>query len=400
MYEFEFEKVMKVMGLKPIRKSEGVDLKEHDVYECCGLDILYGGNYYASVHGKIPFEVVKTIYNKYPENQHGIRIEGGVEKNKPDDYAQDDALKNEISEIYNQDHLSCWDIESLVKQAKEKVKERSDKDKYITFYHIDTKEGLLIFITELKDYWLRQAQREETEVKKYNEYLSAVVSSMLEDINPAISAYEWMQGDDKYCNLFSKTLERDYSTVLNAAFRNRIFEFDKAVNPFLDNTIRLGKVSNYIDKVSITGYVSDGKFGDHRDNCCTLIISDLSSKNTETSYYRDPNGFKFGVCYGLGGHSFIAISHEFSMNGRNEEDRGERISIKTDNVPSEETIDIEFNVTNGTIGTAYGEKRIATTKEISKVYEYLENAIDYAANITLSNMKLKPEDELTLKNMK
>lgn len=400
MYNFEFEKVMKVMGLSPVGEIEGVDLKKHDLYKYCGLNVSFGGSNYAVVDGKIPLEVVKTIYKKYPENQYKIRINGGREDYDPDDWARDDAFDKEIREINDQYDFSHDEWKSLVNQAKEKLKKRKTKGKYITSYHIDTKEGLLIFLTEMQDYCLKHIQREETEVKKYNKYLAAVTSSMLEDINPSISASEWMQGDDENRDFYNKTIERDYSNVLTASFRNSIIEFDKAVNPFLDDTIRMDDASNFIDKVKISGTLSDQKGDVHRDNCCDLSIVELDAGNNTTSYYRDPNGFSFEVTYGTDKNCFISIRHAFSMSNVKEEDRGEKLVIKTYGDYCEEPIDVEFNITNGTIGRKYGEKRPATIPEISYIYEQLQNAIDYASSVTLDNMRLKQENELTLNNLR
>ena len=121
MYQIEYNKVREIVKLDKSFNN---------------ISIKFGETYYAIVRGNIPLEVANIIYEKYPGNPYGIRINGGC----------DDWNPNKVHPHY---------------------------------YHIDSKEGLIVFITEMKDYYARQNGLPETEVQKYNKYLALVNEEIL-----------------------------------------------------------------------------------------------------------------------------------------------------------------------------------------------------------------------------
>ena len=147
MNRLEFNIVMETVGIdNPLSTPEGSNGTREDVHYWNDLAIWYGGRNYTIVHGKIPLEVANIIYEKYPENPYGIRIEGGCVDRNPSDWSTGGYLKA---------------------------------------YHIDSKEGLLIFLTEMKDYFLRKNNLPETEVKRYDELIAKVSSEILKKVNPS-----------------------------------------------------------------------------------------------------------------------------------------------------------------------------------------------------------------------
>ena len=111
MTDFEFREVLNVMDIyNPIGEVQGRYGAYTPVHSWGDIELNFGGSYYTVVHGRIPLEVAKIIYKKYPDNQYQIRVDGGCEDWNPIAWASTDRNGN----------------------------------KYLRCYHIDTKEGLLI----------------------------------------------------------------------------------------------------------------------------------------------------------------------------------------------------------------------------------------------------------------
>ncbi len=214
-----------------------------------------------------------------------------------------------------------------------------------------------------------------------------VVSKLLEDINPRVSADEWMRENLSFDFTYINTQDILNSTLAGRKFKEALIEFDKAVNPFLDEDIELDEVSNYLKKVSIGGFV-DNSNQDQKNGYCNLKII---SGNSETSYDRNPDGFQFRLSYELEDCLYLEVTHGYNAWEKIDEDNGEYISIRTvlyDIADDCERKDFYYNITNNTFGTSFDiNKMLATKDDISKVYFELLEAIEYAREITYNNMK-------------
>ena len=363
MNRLEFNEVMKAVGINnPLSTAEGRYGTREEVHYWNNLAICFGGSYYTIVNGRIPLEVANIIYQKYPGNPYNIRVDGGCNDWNPIDWATD--------------------------------------EKYLKTYHIDSKEGLLIFLTEMKDYFLRKNNLPETEVEKYDELIAKITSEILKKVNPYISAYDWMQDDKENKNNYNSSVERDNKTKLGQIFREAVLDFDKAVNPFLNDDIELDEISNYLKNVKINANSYNSEHGKYRQGCCSLEITDISTENT-TTYYRSPDGFSFQLSYKLGEEKYLQVLHYYSTSGNYESDKGEVVAIYYcgDNV--ENKIDIRLNITNGKAGATYDDKIPATPEQIVFVYDELLKATSYASSITSENMKKKANiKQLVLNNNK
>ena len=389
MNRLEFDEVMKAVDINnPLSTTEGRYGTREDVHYWNNLAIWFGGSYYAIVHGRIPLEVANIIYQKYPDNTYDIRVYGGCKDWNPNKWATDDKYEKEIHEYLEED-LDADEYISKCKKAKRNLERRKNKDyKYLASYHIDSKEGLLIFLTEMKDYFLRKNNLPETEVEKYDELIAKITSEILKKVNPSISAYDWMQDDKENKYIYNSSVERDNKTKMGQLFRDAILDFDKAVNPFLDDDVELDEISNYLKNVKIDANTYNSENGKYRPGCCSLIITDTSTGNI-TTYHRSPDGFSFQLSYKLGEEKYLYVSHYYSTSGNYESDKGEEIAIDYlgDNVENE--IDIRFNITNGKAGATYKDKTHATPEQIAFVYDELLKATSYASSITVENMKKK-----------
>ena len=395
MNRLEFDEVIKVVGINnPLSTTEGRYGTREEVHYWNNLAICFSGSNYTIINGKIPLEVANIIYQKYPNNPHNIRVDGGCNDWIPIEHATDEKYEQDIQKYIHQ-HLSLDEYLAKCKNARRNLIRRSNENKYLTTYHIDSKEGLLIFLTEMKDYYLRKNNLPETEVEKYDELIVKVTSEILKKVNPYISAYEWMQDDKDNRNNYNSSVERDNKTKLGQIFRKAILDFDKAVNPFLNDDIELD--SNYSKNVKMDANSYNSIHGKYRQGCCSLEITDFSTDN-KTAYYRSPDGFSFQLFYKLAEESYLVVMHYFSNSGNFESDKGEVVAVYHcgDNV--ENKVDIRLNITNGNAGATYDDKIPATPEQIAFVYDELLKATGYASNITIENMKKKTNTQQLILN--
>lgn len=340
MNRLEYSEVMKCMKIAFLRWHN--------------LKISFGPTSYATVEGNIPLEVAKIIFDKYPENEYGIRINGGCMDWNP----------NRIFPHY---------------------------------YHIDTKEGLVIFITEMKDYLARIEGKEETEAKRFDELMVSINSEILKKIDPSISTYEWMQADEKNNESFSQTLIEEEKIPFRKQLRKLIDKFDRTINPYLNQDIELDEIKNYIQKVNINGDCYDSENGKDRKNCCRLHITKLGSDDI-ASYFRNSDGFSYQLQYTLGEDKYLTVLHNYSNRSTPINDEGEFISIEYWGSNIEKRVGIRYNLTTGKAKTTDGED-LQITPDIEKfVSDELLNAIGLAASITIDNMKKKRTAKKSLSN--
>ncbi len=397
MNRLEFNEVMKAVDINnPLSTTTGRYGSTEEVHYWGNLAIWFGGSYYTVVNGKIPYEVAKIIYEKYPGNPYEIRVDGGCVDWVPINYAVDEKYEKEIKELVDNYGFSK---EYLTKcaYAYRNLKRRKDDSKYIKTYHIDSKEGLLIFLTEMKDYFARKKGLPETEVSKYDELISMVNREVLKKVNPSISAYDWMQDDVENKETYNLALERDSKTQIGQMFRQALDSFDKAVNPFLDENADLDDIHIYSSKVRIKANTSNESYGKYRQNCCSMEIQDLNTGST-TNYYRWSDGFSFQMFYVLGEGEYLQILHYFTTSGNFESDKGEVIAINYFGKNVKEEIDLRFNLTNGKAGKTYEDKTPATQEQLSFVYNELLKAINYATSITIDNMRKEKVKQLPSEN--
>ena len=394
MNKLEFNEVLKVAGVDtPLTYIKGRRGETEIVYSYLDTSIFFNGTYYAVVEGKIPLEVANIIYYKYPNNPYEIRICGGSSDSKPIDYATDDKFEIERNRLLFE-NISYSELEKRIKKASSNLKRRDNQNKYINTYHIDTKEGLLILLLELKDYYLRKNNRKDYSVDDYDILIKQVYINILEKVNPKISASSWMEGDPINKDSYKALIERDNRSRIGRMFREAVSSFDKAVNPYLRSDIHLDSVHNYLDKVKIAANLYDEDTNNKREGCCCFQITDKD--NNSTSYYRSDDGFSFQLHYKLGEEQNLNILHYYSNRGNYEDDKGEVIAIEYYGSNVKDKIDLRLNLSNGKAGETYKEKSSATIDQIGFVYDELLTGTVYANKVTVDNM-LKKEGKTLFK---
>jgi len=306
--------------------------------------IRFGGTHYAVVKGNIPLKVANAIYEKYPDNPYGIRVNGGCNHWNP----------NEV---------------------------------YPTCYHIDSKEGLVIFIPEMKDYFAKKAGLIETEVQRFDELMASINSEILKKVNPSISTYEWMQADKENNEIFLQTVSNGEKTLFEKEFRKAIDNFDKTINPFINPDIELDESRNYLSKINISANIYGSEYSKESKNCCQMHITDLKNGN-QVNYYRNPNGFSYQLQYILGEEQYLTILHNYSTKEADENENGEFIAINYWGKNTPQKVDIRYNLTK-CIFSSKNQKMPITPEQEKFVYDELLKAIGLASSITLDNMKKK-----------
>lgn len=348
---------------------------------------VFWWSYYTIIKGKIPFEVADIIYEKYPNNPYKIRIDGGSEDYKPIEYAIDKQYTKEIAEELKKT-TSLEDFSTINKKLKKEMLKRDDDKKYISKYHIDTKEGLIILLTEMKDYYARKQELPEVEVQRFDEILSTVNTEILKKVNPNITTYEWMQEDKEYGKIFLSSISKDQDTPFGRTFRDIIEQFDKTINPYINEEIELDTINNYSKRVNISANVYNEEDGKFRKNCCKMIIKPKDEKN-EVRYYRKPNGFSYQLMYTINPDEYLTVFHYFSDKGIKDINTGEYIYIYYDNDKTKQKINLRYNITKGLIEKENGERTSITSEEIIFIYNKLVMATNLASTITIDNMKKK-----------
>lgn len=384
MNRLEFNEVLRSVGINNSPLTTTVKCGFEEVRFWHNIAIYFGSSDCAIVKGKVPLEVANIIYQKYPNNPYEIRVNGGRSDLEPNEHAIDDKYKTDIQEYMDQS-LDDYEYLEKCKKARKNLLRRINENKYIDTYHIDTKEGLVILLLEMKDYFARKQGLVETEVQKFNELMATINSRILQKVNPYISTYQWMQTDQENSESFLKTVEVTTKTPFGKEFRNVIDKFDSVINPFINMDVDLDDAINYLSKVNISANTYNIEQETYRENCCELHITEISSKN-KVSYYRRHNGFSYQLTYTLGDQQYLEVLHYYSTSGEHK-DRGEGIYINYfgDNIPQE--IDVRYNIPQGVVGKTCGERIPITLEQKEWIYEELLKAINLASSVTIENMK-------------
>ena len=317
------------------------------------LHIYHGPSYYAVVKGNIPYEVAKNLYDKYPYDQYGIRINGGVRDQNPE---------------------------------------------YVTVecYHIVTKEGLLAFITEMKDYESRKQGLPETAVADYHKLLGEIVADLLEKVKPNVSNDEIVKGliGDKKGYQIAKINTQFFS--MGPSIRNAIIEFDSAVNPFINNIRQLDTPENYTKKVNISIGTDDKRNEKDLINCSISITANNSTGMV--TYRRSEKHFGYEVEYINDKGEKIEVYHAYISEGHGELGEFVRVYYLSEESPDYKK-DFSYNINLGTIKYFDNKKNTITSiEELNKILDELWKASACARSITIENMTKRNNYQFSLKN--
>ncbi len=344
MNKFEFTKTMKEIHNAYPSIIEKID---DETYTIANLKIENVFDYCTKIKGKIPLVVAEYIYNTYPTERKYIRANGNTTEEPPSSYAMDDLYLKEIEINFM---LKLDEYQRRRKEARENMLARSNEHKYINSYHIDYKDDLIIFITELVRY-LKIKNSLKIDIIDIEEMIYKVNQELLSAINPNITMEEWI-----------------HQQLIENALRRKIIEFDHTVNPF---------ITNEIDK-----YLSDRINIDYNKN-----YSDSKKESTKVEIIRDNNiryGFErshYGYMYylkALINSSPLKICHYHTNRDTNQLGTGEIIAIDKlgQSVLFNNNIDLYYNLDQNICGTKYGSMHPITEKEKRIVDKKLTEGIE------------------------
>lgn len=314
MNRLEFNKVIKAMDINNVvtvtkgrfGTVEVVHLWE-DVY------ISFSGSYYTIVKGRIPYELVDIIYQKYPKNPYSIRI---------------------VNDSSNHAGL------------------------YVDAFQVDTKEGLVVLLSEIADYNTKKNGGAVTTVNRVEELMTIINSDMLNDVKSFIST---CVNNGRRKNLSNTQFERDLFLAIEM--------FDRTVNPFQDESIKLNDVEDYIKKISIS---ADIDTVNHQ--FAKIFITDLSTKN-ETRFQFGNEGFSYQLCYHVDDGKYFNFSHYCFESGE---------AIVVDDMVN--NFFMKYNIATGKIDNATNGEFEPTPEQRALMYNSLLLAIGYASGVTVDNM--------------
>lgn len=356
--------------------------EDEDVYYWNNLAIYFDGHDSVIINGIIPLEVASTIHEKYPNNPYLINVDGKSTYLDPSFFVVDEQYEKELNELK-------WDLKMKKINEKEFIngeirsyigfKRRDSDNKYIKNYHIKTKEGLLVFLTEMQDYYLRQSNKKETEVENYNELLKKVNSEIIEIINPTITASDWMK---KHGEIDTPELQDENKRNQLQILKEALNDFDEAVNPFLNKNVDLDDIKN--------GSIINAS-AQRKDNEYYYRLN-ITNPNIEnyTSYIRSSDGFSFNLFLPSSKDQtkIFGVHHYYSNNSYHDAGKGEIIQVQFYEGNNNHFMDIRLNITNQKIYLLHKEMRPITEEEIEFFYNKIVEATNYARNITMKKMKV------------
>ncbi|MDD2181208.1 MAG: hypothetical protein PHW32_02435 [Bacilli bacterium] len=395
MNRLEFKNVMDVLGIdNKVSNIKGRYGSTEDVHSWNDFKIYFYGSYYSVVEGKIPLEVAKIIYDKYPNNPYSIRVAGGADDNKPSDWAKSEEYNkfvNAAFEVFKEDCNYFNKYKAVINNKKQKILEKDPESLYIDMYHIDTKEGLLILITELQDYFIRKILNNPNikgQVVMQSKLLAEVNRRLIKQSNPYLSTNQWIKEQD--IMILEKTKNRQSDDEQENKIRCLLNKFDEIINPFTNDEIEMLDPNNYTDKITFNCY------GD--ENEINLTVIDKKTKFW-AEHKRSEKFMTYGLYYGK--KPRIHIHHYFDAKDENLRSPVEVICLSHsyDKFNDKREIDLRYDLTNGLTYKTYAneeEKQSITPEQKTLIINELQKAIQTAELITINNMS-KPKEQKTIK---
>ena len=391
MNRLEFKNVIDVLGIN--NKTSYIISKYgtvEDIYDWNGLEIYFYGHYYSIIKGKIPFEVAQKIYDKYPNNPPSIRIINGNNYYTPIDWVKNDDYDKFIPIIFKtlkKEKQNYENISQVYKNIKQEVITTYPNNFYIDTYHIDTKEGLLILLTELQDYFISKNLENPNScslINRQKELLVEVNKKLIKQSNPYLDTNQWIKKQNAI--ILEETKNHQSNDKQNLEIRNLLNKFDKTVNPFINDKFDMLDPSNYIDNISFSCNINN--------NQTELEIKDKKTK-FKSEYIRNDNRLLYNFIYGKKPN--IAISHHYTKTHNHTQPK-EVISIyhDYDDYNNNRNISLEYNLTNDFLKyKTYSDnyKQPSTYEQKATLIYELKKAIQMAETVTINNMCVQKETD-------
>lgn len=371
MNTIELSKTMEVLGID----ISSTTYNGLNTYSWLGFEFSFY-NYYTVVNGRVPLELAKEIYNKYPNNIYLIRVDGKHETKEPTEFGSTSSDRERINAA-----SSYNEVASIIKNAK-KLEEKGiyhDMDsRYINTYHIDTKEGLVVLITELQDYYakkLNNGKIENSQVDKQKEIIGQINKELIESSNPQITTDQWMTINN--VDIFERTKNNKNVTEQDLEIRSLLEQYDMTINPFTNDN--LVEPQEYSDKIMFECAFNE-------KGALRIGFSEKEKiMNIELGHIRSDRFLIYSQCYHEEPNRNVEIRHSYDIKNQNSNQSEENISIDI-NLVGNDRYNIKYNLITGLIESNNGEKLSITSEQKNFIIQELTKAIEIAQNLTTKNM--------------
>lgn len=339
MNRLEFEKVIEITGIKNIvGRYHGRDDIDGPIYEWNGFKFKFSGSYYAMIYGHVPYDLVKILYEKYSNNEYLVRWDGGSEYVVPTS------------------GTGC--------------------------YHIDRKDGLLCFITELQDYYAKLNNNgiiEESQVEKQAELIGEVNDKLIKECKLGLTTNMWLKKHNP-----NELTEKELLDEKDILIRKLLKEYDKVVNPFNSKSLKLVEPSEYSNNIRL-GFYSNKK------DFYSMYACLRESQDNAVGYHRNNQELMYKSFYLEDKEKQVYFYHYYENRNLNTKNFNEEIKIDHfyKELDDKRKVGIEYSLSTGLIGGHYEEKLPITEEQKQFIIEELEKAIEMAKKITIDNMVVK-----------
>ncbi len=275
----------------------------------------YSDSYYTIVRSNFSYEFANMIYNKYHNKKYGIRING---------------------EGFDTPH----------------------KNQNIYTYHIDTKEGLICFLSEYLDY----KNKTDKNKKMINDKIYNINTNILYKINPRINMNKWIK------NL----TENENHTQIE--LRSLLDKFDYAVNPYINKDIPLEENEG----LKLSGAL-------HSDNYTLNFYGAFGC----TSSYICKNKFSSSLDYKLSNEDYdtIYFLHQYCIRNAYDQLDEEIFSLSYDDSEGKYR-NITYYISNGFVSYTSSSPKKMTDKDYDSLYKAIKYGTDLAKTITIDNIDM------------
>ena len=345
MNSIEFKKVLDVFNIHSITGSTDlVDGKNKLVYSWKGVDLAFGGTYYALVKGRVPYEVARIMSKKYPDYRDDVRIDGtyGYGKVKDKKYYPKDEMGNT----------------------------------YVDSYHVDSIEGLVYLLSEIKYFYEVRTYTEESRKAFYHEQkelLAQVYRSLLDDANPTVTTEEWKKHhyihDELKCEEIGELVSK----------------FDETVNPYINSELEVKDPSEFVGNVVMEIYYD--KFD--------IIRMSMLVDGGRADYSRDVEGnnkdeyLQYNLYYYPTPDYIMTVDHTVC----DEYDEIRLYGFRKNDYSDDGKIDLRYDMRTGLVHSTYGKDYHPMTEDEKELFiSELNKAIKMGEKLILKRMTKKPKN--------
>lgn len=332
--------------------------------------------------------------------------------------------KRAIDDIYKRDtdfkkvKRKCEEerksIDTVYTEAKERLRRRVSKNKYLEEFHTYELNNAVLVLTELKDYYARISGKDESAETDYKTILNQVINNYLVDLkvtkvknlykdsNLDITKEEVMQNVEAN----RKKLEKGYIEfpfLAKDLIQPLLNKFDVAVNPFLRDDVELEKPADYLEKINLIASPSNDFDDKTSKDACKLKI-ESKDEYSKTIYASSGINSKYNVSrYFNEDGSSIFYSHKFVMypiadDHGTYKDYGEVINFQYSGDSWEKpAIDLHYNISGGYVIINNGEQQEINTDTLLQICEILDKGTALANEITTANMAKQDSKKLIKK---